>query len=267
MEVAAASCLGATEATAAVERLAAKAALSTMAARSSSDERKTASIMPRQPRVAPSTKASDQRSTAFSLASLVPDLVDASDRKPRGDVASELRIRPPGAPVGPVDRSAEDGAAPGEDQQVFIPKKKVQPDKGVAAKTRARPDPASREVTIKPALATDTHETKSGDEIYLHLKNEDDRAAAETLGDVLKGKGYQVRAIQIVEGAMTTGDVRYHRQDQEKSADSIRSIVETYLRDDLSIEDLKLQVVYIGDLYPNLSKNKIEIWMPQLKNG
>jgi tetratricopeptide (TPR) repeat protein len=95
--------------------------------------------------------------------------------------------------------------------------------------------------------------------VFLHYTDQSDRMVMNKLRAALTGAGYSVAGIQYVEGARTSGDVRYVQQDL-RAASSVATIVERTLADtgyDVPMSPLQLNT-------PRAQAGRIEVWVPSL---
>lgn len=277
MEVAAADCLGVAEATATVERLAAKAANSADVAHSSPPAREAEAItsvvaVPRVTRIVSEAKVPEIQSVAFLLGHLglgfseKLDPIAFAKEPPKQRPAPKLQS-PAIAVTPPKAKKPAPKELQKEDVRAAISKEGSSRNKGGDQNGDIKPELDDRNVKIRPATTANVQESGAEVELYLHFKSRDDRGFVEELGDRLKEKGYNVAGIQHVENAMTPGDIRYRHQGQKEEVENIRSTVEGYLNENSSLEKISLHPVYIGKIYPDLPRNRIELWIPQLRNS
>ena len=114
---------------------------------------------------------------------------------------------------------------------------------------------------VSPA---DRQKSRQQLELYLLFADPNDRDLVEGLSNILNEEGYNVAAIQFVDKAITSGDIRYRHEGQEKEVENIKLISENYLNETSANDSISLEIIDISDRYPNLATNRIELWLPQL---
>lgn len=274
MQLTAADCLGVAEAEAIAEidRLAVNGA-STRVARSSLPARERGSVTVRSAQVAAEVKA-DQAQSAASLPDhsdlSLPEILDptaavkAPPKQPSATLGSSLSAMAEKPPVAMRTSLIE---AHKEKVREAALAARLSQDEGVLGTSRSPLQSGKQESKTGLVLPAETQKTRSELELYLHFSGPNDRELVIELGNMLKEEGYEVAGIQLVEEAMTAGDIRYRHKDQEEEVENIQIISEEYLNQDLSSEKISLRTVDISERYPNLPRNRIELWLPLLTDS
>lgn len=98
--------------------------------------------------------------------------------------------------------------------------------------------------------------------ILFHYNNPDDLAATRSVAKAVADKFPGVREVQL-RGEATDGDVRYFYLEDGDNAAAVRDIVQR----SLAARGIKLsvQVVFLGNLYRNVPRGQLEVWLPALK--
>ncbi|MGI9490998.1 MAG: hypothetical protein ACR2QF_01085 [Geminicoccaceae bacterium] len=270
MEIAAADCLGVTEATAAVERL---AAVGTVAAQTvpspTLPAQQNTSLAERNVQIDSETAVHKPQLVALLRdhfkSYLSRNLNQAVATKGPPKRPGTTSHSPPIAAIPPEPKNLTPIEPQQETEQDATSAARSLQDKRMFQKEDNKRNLIEKDLTPDPILTTEIQEAHGELELYLHFKNADDRDFVEEMSNILKKKGYKIAGVQLVENAMTTGDIRYRHQNKEKDAENIKSISETYLKDNLQIGKISLNTVNIGNLYPDLPKNRIELWLPHLR--
>lgn len=268
MEMAAVGCLGVTEATAAVEQLAARMA-PPVAMQPSLLTPAPAAVATRNAQIDSETNDPEALSVEFLLNRIDLDTSRSLDR-----IATLKRLpNQPLTKVGLPATAAAPSSARDQHSREALQKKVIRnaiskeilsQEKPATEDGDINPDLANQEARISPALRVKEQEPDSEVELYLHFRSQNDRKFVEDLVELLKTKGYKIAGVQLVEDAMTTGDIRYRHQDQKKDVEEIKAIAEKHFNDYLPNENVDLHAFYIGDIFPEKPKNRIELWIPQL---
>ena len=95
----------------------------------------------------------------------------------------------------------------------------------------------------------------------MHINNRADLAFAERLVADLATIGAQSRGVQIL-AQSTNADVRYANVADERLARQVRDRVQATLFS--AGYKRPVQLIYIGNTFPNLARGHIEVWLPPL---
>ncbi|NIM11906.1 MAG: hypothetical protein GTO45_07305 [Candidatus Aminicenantes bacterium] len=98
--------------------------------------------------------------------------------------------------------------------------------------------------------------------VFLHYKDPKDKSTLESISDEISKAGYKAEGIEKVT-QKTEGDIRFYYEEDEIHAIFIKGLILKRLKGSYKIQDIKL--LNIGGRYKNVSRGKIEVWLPSLE--
>jgi hypothetical protein len=104
-------------------------------------------------------------------------------------------------------------------------------------------------------------------EVFLHIVEPGDRAAANEIVEILSQRGWRFPGVELVEGAATRGDVRFYHEDQRACAGRLAEAVREALPPTPRAEALRergLALISLENRYRNLPRGRVEVWLPDL---
>ena len=103
--------------------------------------------------------------------------------------------------------------------------------------------------------------------IFLQYIDAKDGTGVEAIGDSLQKNGFHVQSKDLVRGSFDR-DVRYYSPGNKANAEKIRSIVaDTLANQSKSNVKMDLKVIYLGDRYPYVPRDAIDVWVPSLQKS
>jgi fermentation-respiration switch protein FrsA (DUF1100 family) len=101
--------------------------------------------------------------------------------------------------------------------------------------------------------------------VYLHIRNESDRADAERLAQALRQAGYRVPGIELVAEPRGYGaNVRYYYEQQSEQSRAIADAVVNAARaSGLAVwSDWRPELRSLAGQYDRLPRDRVEVWLP-----
>jgi len=103
--------------------------------------------------------------------------------------------------------------------------------------------------------------------VFIHFSDEIQRTIAVNIAATLKDKGYNVPGIELFENSRSAGALRYYYEDQEESADELRTIAAAALEILMSNNQNLLSrscfdLQSLADRFDKLPRGRAEIWLP-----
>lgn len=146
----------------------------------------------------------------------------------------------------------------------------VLPQSQVAAPAPSAPITTSTETTSSGAATATPPRTSAGVDpyrvriVFLHIREEADRADAERVAERLRAANYRVPGIELVPAPRSYGaNVRYYYEPQAAEADRIAALVTEAAAGIEGWAGWRPRKVSLAGGYESLPRDRVEVWLPE----